>query len=253
MACPHSKSTIVAFAVLAAAAGSLLHEGVGHGLIAWLRGDIVTQLTSNHLDTVKPDRLVDAGGTIVNVIAGLLSLLGAHCAGERANLRYFLWLLAAFNLLDAAGYFLFSGILGLGDWASFIAGMPQQGLLRTFMAIMGAALYIAFVRLLGITVKPFVPNRGTYNVVGRLPYLAACLFMCVVAAFDPLGLKLLFLSTVPAYFGGHSGLLWVDALMPRNTPERVLVVQRSAAVWIAAAVLGTAFLVLIGRGIRFAQ
>lgn len=34
----HSKGTIVALAVMAAVAASLLHEGLGHGVTAWLAG-----------------------------------------------------------------------------------------------------------------------------------------------------------------------------------------------------------------------
>ena len=103
-------------AVIASAIATLLHEGVGHGVTARLCGDIVTELTSNHLSSLRPDRWVDAGGTIVNLIVGSVALLAARKAGERANLRYFLWLLGALNLLPGAGYFLFSGIFGFGDW-----------------------------------------------------------------------------------------------------------------------------------------
>ena len=66
----HSKTTIVSMAVLASAAATLLHEGVGHGLTAWLSGSIPTELTSNHLSSMRPDRWVDAGGTLVNLFIG---------------------------------------------------------------------------------------------------------------------------------------------------------------------------------------
>jgi hypothetical protein len=45
----HSKATIISMAIIATAIATLLHEGVGHGVMAWFRGDIVTELTSNHL------------------------------------------------------------------------------------------------------------------------------------------------------------------------------------------------------------
>ncbi len=129
-------------AVIASAAATLLHEGIGHGAIAWFRGDVPTQLTSNHLSTMRPDRWVDAAGTLVNLFAGAVSLLASRAAGNRANLRYFLWILAALNVLPGAGYFLFSGIFGFGDWEEVIRGLPHQVALRTGMTIFGAALYI---------------------------------------------------------------------------------------------------------------
>src|SRR2546429_6832960 len=102
----HSKPTIISMAVIASAVETLLHEGVGHGVTAWLRGDVVTELTSNHLSSIRPDKWVDAGGTLVNLFVGAIALLISRASGARAAQRYFFWLLAALNLLPGAGYFL---------------------------------------------------------------------------------------------------------------------------------------------------
>lgn len=247
----NSAVTIVSMAVVAALVGSLLHEGLGHGVTAWLRGDMVTEWTSNHVNTIRDDRLVDAGGTVVNLIAGSLCLLASRMAGARANLRYFLWLLGAINLLDGAGYFLFSGVLGVGDWAEFIAGMPNQAVIRVGMSVLGLALYLFVIRMLAVTVSPFVVERQEYKTIGRLPYLAACIFMCMAGALDPMGLRLMVLSTVPAYFGGLSGLLWVDSRLPKTAPAVPLKVHPSYAWPIAAVLLGGAFLLTVARGFQF--
>ncbi len=249
----HSKTTIISMAVLASAAATLLHEGVGHGLTAWLRGCIPTELTSNHLSSMRPDRWVEAGGTLVNLFAGAIALWVSRAGGASANLRYFFWILAALNLLPGAGYFLFSGIFGFGDWQEVIRGLPHQGTLRVIMTIFGAALYVSVVRLLAVAVRPFCPRRPAYNIVGRLPYYAACLFSCAAGVFDPLGLKLFLVSTAPAAFGGSSGLMWADSLLPAKPAERTLLVSRGPAWWIAAAVLGLSYIVILGRGIRFAH
>jgi hypothetical protein len=241
----HSKATIISMAVIASAIATLLHEAVGHGVVAWLRGDIPTELTSNHLSTLQADRWVDVGGTLVNLLAGAASLLISRSAADRANIRYFFWILAALNLLPGAGYFLFSGILGLGDWHEVILGLPHQAALRIGMSVFGAALYVLVVRLLAVFVRPFAPDR--------LPYWAACLFSCAAGALDPLGVKLFFLSTVPAAFGGSSGLLWADSLMPNAAPDLRLVVHRAPAWWIAAVVLGICYVVFLGRGIQFSH
>lgn len=247
----HSKATIISMAVVASAAATLLHEGVGHGMIAWLRGDIVTELTSNHLSALRPDRWVEAGGTLVNLVVGTASLLLSHAAGRRANFRYFFWILAALNLLPGAGYFLFSGIFGFGDWQEVIRSLSHKGTLQIVMTIVGAALYVSAVRLLAIPVSPFCSQRSTYNTVGRLPYYAACIFSCAAGAFDPLGLKLFLVSTVPAAFGGSSGLIWANSLVPSKKAERTLLVCRQPIWWIVAAVLGFSYIVILGRGIRF--
>jgi hypothetical protein len=196
---------------------------------------------------------VDAAGTIVNLIIGAGALFACRAAGQRANLRYFLWILAALNLLSGAGYFLFSGIFGFGDWYQVILGLPHQEALRVAMTIFGAALYIFVVRLLAISVRPFVRDRSAYNSVGRLAYFAAGLFSCAAGAFDPLGIQLLFVSTIPAAFGGSSGLLWADSLMPRTVTEQNLVVHQNRLWWIAAAVIGSGYIVIFGKGIAFAH
>ena len=249
----HSKATIISMAVIATAITTLLHEGVGHGVVAWLRGDIPTELTSNHLSDLRPDRWVDAGGTLVNLLAGGISLLVSRALGNRANPRYFFWLLAAHNLLTGAGYFMFSGIFGFGDWNEVISGLPHQVLLRTGMSLFGAVLYALMVRLLAVGIRPFVAQRRTYNVVGRLPYLAASLFNTAAGLLDPMGLKLLFVSTIPAAFGGSSGMLWADSLMPRTAPAEPLIVKRSLVWWILATVIGISYIVVLGRGIHFAH
>jgi hypothetical protein len=247
----HSQLTIVSMAVIASALATLFHEGLGHGVTAWMRGDIPTELTSNHLSSLRADRWVEAGGTLVNLTAGAVCLLVSRRGGGRANLRYFFWILAALNLLPGAGYFLFSGIFGFGDWFAIIRDLPHPVAARVVMSLFGAGLYVLVVRLLAVSIRPFVPNRPIYNTVGRLPYYAACLFSCAAGALDPLGIKLLFVSTMPAAFGGSSGLMWADNLMPRETTGTPLVVDREPAWWIAAVVLGTCYILVLGRGIRF--
>ncbi len=247
----HSVASIVSIAVLSMGLAAFLHEGLGHGVTAWLRGDGVTELTSNHLSAVVEDRLVDAAGTIVNLILAALCFFGYRAAGQRANLRYFFWCFGAVNLLDGSGYFLYSGLIGVGDWAAFIRGLPHQVLLRIAMSIFGLVFYIASARLIAHGIRPFMANEAEYNTVARLPYYAACIFYCIAGAFDPLGFKLLLLSTIPAAFGGLSAFLWADKYVPRQAPENPLAVAPSRALWITAAIFAVAFVAILGRGIEF--
>jgi hypothetical protein len=218
-----------------------------------MRGAVPTQLTSNHLSTLHEDRWVDAGGTLVNLAAGAVALLAAHAARSHANRRYFWWLFAAHNLFPGAGYFMFSGIIGFGDWQEVIRGLPHQAAWRTGMTIFGLALYVLVARLLAIGIRPFCARRSMYNTVGRLPYLAACFFMCAAGLFDPLGLNLFLVSTVPGSFGGSSGMLWLDSMMPRAEPAQFLFVRRQPVWWIAAAVFAIVFIATVGRGINLAH
>jgi hypothetical protein len=247
----HSIASIVSIAVLSMGLAAAFHEGLGHGVTAWVRGDGVTELTSNHLSTVTADRLVDAAGTIVNLIVAAFCFLGYRASGEQANLRYFFWLFGAVNLLEGSGYFCYSGIIGVGDWAAFIRGLPHEILLRVLMSVFGLAFYIFSARLIARGARPFMATDSEYNTVSRLPYFAACIFYCIAGAFDPLGIQLLFLSTIPAAFGGLSALLWADKYVPRPAPEKPLAVAPSRALWVIAAIFAVAFVAILGRGIEF--
>jgi hypothetical protein len=76
---------------------------------------------------------------------------------------------------------------------------------------------------------------------------------CAAGALDPLGPKLFFMSTVPAAFGGSSGILWADSFMPIEARQMKLVVHRSPAWWVAGVVFGICYVVILGRGIQFSQ
>ena len=248
----HDLLTIISMAVIASALATVLHEGVGHGLTAFVRGDVPTELTSNHLSSLHPDRLVQAAGTLVNLMVGAMSLLASSRMLMRANRRYFLWILAALNLLPGAGYFLFSGIFGFGDWNEVIRDLPYHAALRIGMTVGGAALYVFVVRRLGVAIAPFLVNRSSYNTVGRLPYYAAGVFSGAAGLLDPLGMRLLFVSTIPAALGGSSGLMWADSLVPRSpATEPTLVVQRDLVWLIAALLIGGAYIAVLGPGVRF--
>src|ERR1700753_4514803 len=93
----NSKATIVSMAVVACGVAVLLHEGVGNGVTAWLRGDIPTELTSNHLSSLREDSWVAAGGTLVNFVVGAIALTASPAAGRRLNLKNFMWAVGAYH------------------------------------------------------------------------------------------------------------------------------------------------------------
>src|SRR5580692_8124550 len=118
---PSDPVTVVAIAVIAYMFGTMLHEAVGHGGACLLTGGSPKEITTVSMDCSVDNRLVTAGGTIINVVAGvLLFALGRMTPRTSPRLKYFLWIAMTVNLFAAAGYFGFSGIGGFGDWAMFI-------------------------------------------------------------------------------------------------------------------------------------
>jgi hypothetical protein len=254
--------TVVAIAVIAYMCGTMLHEAVGHGGACLLTGGSPKEITTVSMDCSADNRLVTAGGTIMNVMAGILFFaLGRVTPRTSPRLKYFLWIAMTVNLFAAAGYFLFSGIGGFGDWAMFIQGFRPQWAWRIGMAIFGGVTYMAVARFSLLELPPLIGSDKKQRFINavrlsRLPYFAGGILACVAGSLNPQGWILVALSAAASTFGGASGLLWMmDWLkgnrIPVGSEPEPRPIERSWA-WIAAAsVLAVVFIVLLGPGVRF--
>src|ERR1700678_3645057 len=145
---PSDALTVAGIAVIAYILANILHEGAGHGGACLLAGGNPIAISTVDMECSVDSRLVIAGGTIMNAVAGGVFLaLGRMTPRTSPRLRYFLWLSMTVNLFMAAGYFAFSGIGGFGDWAMFIHGLGPEWVWRIGLTILGAAAYMAAARL----------------------------------------------------------------------------------------------------------
>ena len=149
--------TIVAITVVATVMANFIHEGIGHGGMCIVTGGRALVLSTVHLDCSADTRLVAAGGTLANLIFGAL-FWAAERVKRSAHWRYFFWLLMTFNLLSAGGYFLFSGIGNIGDWAAVVAGWEPAWAWRMGMAALGVFSY--FFVFVPLSVRELVPFLG---------------------------------------------------------------------------------------------
>ncbi len=130
---------------------NVLHEGVGHGLIALLTGAQSGLLTIVAWSSDFDSRLIEAGGTLVNLAAGALIWMALRSLkNATVSLRYFLFVSCAFNLFTGTGYFLFSGFTNFGDWAMVITGMHPHWRWRMLLVFLGGISYFAAVLVGGI-------------------------------------------------------------------------------------------------------
>lgn len=256
--------TLGAIAIAAWALADMLHEGAGHGGTALLLGIKAKALTSAYFsyadETVSRGvmRLIAAGGSVLNVIVGVpLAFVARMKLPPRW--RFFVWLLAAFNLLTAFGYLLYSGIAGIGDWRVVVDDLPHPILWRVGESLLGFVLYgMLAPRLLWPGLAPFVGAGADRVARARrltlLPYLVAGCTSMASGALNPLGVKLMLISSVAAAFGGASLLAWyfpehAEKLKAGAPPS--LGIARSNA-WIAVGAI--AFLIFVGvfgRGLTF--
>lgn len=149
--------TVCAISVLAAILANILHEGVGHGLVTLLTGAHSGLLTTVAWSSAYDSRLVAAGGTLVNLAAGLVLWVALRSAKSASPpVRYFLLVGCAFNLFTGTGYFLFSGVTNFGDWAQVIGGLRPQWLHRVLLVMIGVAAYYGAVRVVGAGIVRYV-------------------------------------------------------------------------------------------------
>jgi hypothetical protein len=205
---------------------------------------------------------VMAGGTLVNLAAGgFFWALLRFSQRTSARLRYFFWIGMTINLLQAGGYFLFSGIGNIGDWAEFIKGLEAAWVWRVGLTVVGIASYAMFVWLALLELRPLIGGDSVERKIlaTRLtvpPYLVGGTLSCVAGLFNPVGMILVAISAAAASFGGTSGLAWMaqwlnGRAIPAGPPARPAFIGRSWGWIIVSAILCAAFIFLVGPGVKF--
>ncbi len=140
--------TVIAIALVAYALTNVAHEGLGHGGMCVALGGEPRVLNAVYFDcgrggVTRCRQPVDLGRRHPHE-SRLRRPHGAASAARRvraATGRYFLWLFLTLNLLQAFGYWMFSGLGGIGDWNAVVAGWPHYALWRVALAVVGTAAY----------------------------------------------------------------------------------------------------------------
>jgi len=252
--------TVIAIAVVATVFANIIHEDLGHGGACLLTGGRPLALSTVHFECEGEGILVAAGGTIANLIAGAVFWSLSRLVTRKTRLRYFLWLSMTINLLGAGGYFLFSGIGNIGDWAAVVQGLQPAWAWRVGLTLLGVVSYLFFMWIAVLEIRPFLGQdlAGRMSRARRLtlvPYFADGILSCVAGLFNPVGMILIAISAAAASFGGASGLVWMDEWLrgPRipTTAFQMPALTRSYAWIIFAAVLAACFIAILGPGLKF--
>ena len=255
-----NKWTIAAIAICATVITDFIHEGLGHGGMCVATGAQALVLSTVHFECSADTRLVAAGGTLANLIFGIVFWAAARAVKQAAPWRYFFWLLMTLNLFDAGGYFLFSGIGNFGDWAVVVAGWQPPWGWRVGLVALGTVTYfLLFVPLCLRELRPFLGKDAEIRVrrarlLTVVPYLTSGVLSCAAGALNPVGPLLILVSAAAASFGGHSGLAWMWTLLqgPRIPSSELQMpeIERNRVWMIAAAVLAILFIAGLGPGVK---
>lgn len=253
------RLTIIAIAALSCILQDVLHEGVGHGVTAWLSGAHQITVSTVALQADIDTRWISANGTLVNLLFGAIFWLLLRRPKRYAPSVFYFFLLAMTgNLFGGTGYFLFSGVANFGDWAAVIQGLQPHWLWRVGLVVLGLASYYASMMLAAAKLKEFYGvDRNSRRIRGLAwtPYLTDGILAGVAGLLNPAGLFYVLASALPSTLGANAGLWSLPSMMriwpPREEP--IGPIRRSPA-WIAiAAVASLLFIFVLGRGITWSR
>jgi len=257
--------TIAATALMVGALADFIHEGLGHGGICLLVGGKPTLLTSMNFDWDDrgfprwASRAVAAGGTIANLLAGALALAMLRRPPSAVHRHYFLWLFAAVNLYVGTGYFFYSGLSNIGDWAKVIDGLPGYWIWRGMLTLLGGAGYFLCVRTMLSKAVPLTGGDPAVryrraNLLMLIPYCAGAVMGLIAGAFNPQAKALLLISAIAGSLGGTSGLAWGPQLL--RDPDWLVSSTAPVAIprhwgWVIAGfLLAVVFVAILGPGLK---
>jgi hypothetical protein len=254
------RATIIAISIVAFALANTLHEGAGHGGACLATGGHAKVLSSVHFECDRGGRLIAAGGTLVNFMLGFLCWIALRVANAaRGHWRYFLWVLMTVNLLQGAGYFLFSGLGNFGDWAEVIRGLEPAWLWRVGLVALGVVSYVLLMWLALRELRPFLGEgdwrRGGAKDLTLVPYLTGGVLYTVAGMFNPVGMILVAVSAAAASFGGTSGMAWMTQYLGGKLAPKIggepVELKRSLGWIVVAVILAAVFVGVLGPGVRF--
>jgi hypothetical protein len=249
--------TLASIGAITCMAADMAHEAIGHGIASWLTGDRLLLLSTVATQNASPNRAVSAAGTTADVTLGIVALLLLRRARKLTPFAYFLWIFAAFCLLNS-GYLVVSAITNNSDWANVIAGLSPLWFWRCLLGLIGAIFYFFSIRWIASFLIDWV-NRAELarSDVWRFvwpAYFAGGTVMTLASVFNPISPALILLSGAGASFGLNCGLLFLPGIVANHARSQTVLACPISfrLLWIALAIVTSGiFIAVLGPGIHF--
>lgn len=248
-------ATAAAIGVSAYVLAAVVHELVGHGGMCVALGGQAVRVSSLFLDCDIQRPLIAVAGPGANIITGLSATAVAYAlrnSRPHRHVQVFSWIFGAYSMFFAAGYMLFSGVTGRGDWAFLLGPESPNSTLRLFLGAFGTVAIMASVRLLRLAAWGEIPisrTIGWHRIV--IIYVGATLVAFAGAALDPAGVHAVIRLPPAAPFAGL-GLLWLGRTRGRTeeSPSGTTPLP-GHRVWLAVGLIAAILFVgLLGPGAR---
>ena len=257
--------TVIAIAALAISFTVAFHEGV-HALACLAVGGDLQEYSALYASCDSPSRwqakIVAGSAPIYNLLAGVLLWLTLRgLENQPSETKFFIWLFMMMNWFYGAGYFIFSGIFNVGDWAVVIDGWDPGWLWRGLMTIVGIVLFIFFVRQGLKEYGKMVGGNGEEqmrraNRLFILSYVTAFVVVLLAGFFCPFGLNSLPVTAgLFAAAGALSPFLWMIRWFRTDRFEKPasepLEIHRKWQWVVTAAVVIVVYVTILGRTLYF--
>lgn len=229
--------TLIAISAFSFILATALHEHGGHSLACVLLGAPLKELGAFYVDcnysasSSFAIRMVAFAGPLASLSAGIVGLLIFRSISKpSAQWKYFLWHFGTINLMIAAGYLLFSGVTGIGDFGTGESGviyqMQPEWLYRTCLAAFGLLGYLGVMRISLAFFDTFIGGEGQERVrraqlLALTSYLAGGIAAILIGLLNPYGLVIVLISSIASSMGGTSGLAWMMQLLDRKKASGV--------------------------------
>jgi hypothetical protein len=223
--------TVAGIAALAYVLSTWAHEGGGHGGMCVALGGKPAVWGAYYFDCdygAMPEwgrRAVAAAGSTANLILCLLFSLALNAdlkrTGKHGGWTVFLWLMAAVNGFEWAGYYMFSGVANIGDWSTgrdgVLYGLSWALPARIVMAAGGFAVYVWLARTFANQLGRITgSNMTAARKICFTAYVTGGLVAVSIGFLNPMGWVIVLISSAASSLGGTSGLFWGFRLMKRD-------------------------------------
>lgn len=244
---------------------TLMHEAGGHGGACLAVGAAPRVWGAfyfdcdTHLGPPWKWRAVAAAGSTVNVIVAILAGLALRATPwRRSTTRLALTLVIAVNLFTWAGYFLFSGLTGIGDWSDskeqVLWLVPHAALWRAGEFAFGVAAYVLSMRQVGRLFGKILGggpgSRRTARSTAWTAYFTGSGLSLLIGLLNPVGVFITLASAAASSFGGTAGFWSANMFVPQDGAEPAPPVRRNWAWIVAGVIVAGADALFLGRSIK---
>ena len=253
--------TIIGLGLLLMPLTTMWHEIGGHAAACAVQGGRVATIGAFYVDceglSGLPRIVVACAGVAVDALLSLAAfVLWRRTSGDLVRLT--LWLLWVTKGFVAAGYFCFSGAIGVGDLGPGVGGgigpLPMPLAWRAGELAFGIAAYVmlvrAAIRTLGVMLGDSPATGAARRRIAHGYYATIGLAAVLVGLLNPVGLFITIASAAASSFGGNAGFISVGFAVPAGPSTHPFAIARCSGLIVAGAVATILFALVLGPSIH---